>query len=281
MHMMVDCIPCFIKQVLKELDGSDLDGNQKERIMRDMLEFLSRTDYRKAPVEMTYLMHVRMMELGVSVDPYHVLKETSTRKALDELEYMEQEVRSSKDPMYNGALAAVAGNVIDYGAKNMLDLHEVLERAKKNGFRRNDWERFKEEISSASELYYFLDNSGEIVFDHLFMRLLLEGYPDLNINAVVKRTPLLNDVTRKDVIIAGLEESERLHIVEVPGKGWIQPKDIREISDEGIILLSKGQGNYESLSEVKGIYFMLVVKCELVAKDLNVDVGEMVLNYSQ
>ena len=97
----------------------------KESIMRDMLEFLSRMDYRKAPVDISYLMHVRMMELGVSIDPYQMLKKTSTKKALDDLKDIEQEVRSSNDPLYNGALAAVAGNVIDYGVGPNFDINKT------------------------------------------------------------------------------------------------------------------------------------------------------------
>lgn len=276
MFMKAECMPCFLKQVLKELEGSDLEDDKKDIIMRDMLDFLSKVDFDQAPVDISFLMHERMMELGVSSDPYLELKDLSTSQALHDLKDIEEEVDNSEDPLKDSAYAAIAGNVIDFGAKNMLDLHEVLENARTNGFMVDDWEKFKEKISRADVLYYFLDNSGEVVFDHLFMRKLFHAYPRLSIKAVVKRIPLLNDVTREDVFKAGMVNTEGVEILEVPGKGWIQPEDIKRLKGEGIVFLSKGQGNYESLSSVPGVFFLLVAKCELVAGNLNADVGDMV-----
>ena len=44
------------------------------------------------------------------------------------------------------------------------------------------------------------------------------------------------------------------------------------------LILSKGQGNYESLSgENRPIFFLLNVKCPVIAEDIHCDVGELVL----
>jgi len=42
------------------------------------------------------------------------------------------------------------------------------------------------------------------------------------------------------------------------------------------LIISKGQGNYEALSERGNIYFMLIAKCQVIAKDLGVPVGSIV-----
>jgi uncharacterized protein with ATP-grasp and redox domains len=43
-------------------------------------------------------------------------------------------------------------------------------------------------------------------------------------------------------------------------------------------VLSKGQGNYEGLSDVgRDVFFMLVVKCPLVAQDISSEVGKLIL----
>ncbi|MGA1848308.1 MAG: ARMT1-like domain-containing protein, partial [Thermoplasmatota archaeon] len=64
-----------------------------------------------------------------------------------------------------------------------------------------------------------------------------------------------------------------------PVDGWVKPEHLEQYKDADI-LLAKGQGNFESLSEAGGVYFLLIVKCDVVAEYLNVDLGEMVFMYS-
>jgi uncharacterized protein with ATP-grasp and redox domains len=46
------------------------------------------------------------------------------------------------------------------------------------------------------------------------------------------------------------------------------------------MVISKGQGNYESLSESKrDIFFMLKAKCSVIAKHLNVNVGDIIFKH--
>ena len=44
-------------------------------------------------------------------------------------------------------------------------------------------------------------------------------------------------------------------------------------------MISKGQGNYEALSEVEAnIFFLLKVKCSVIARDIGVKIGDIVVN---
>jgi uncharacterized protein with ATP-grasp and redox domains len=45
------------------------------------------------------------------------------------------------------------------------------------------------------------------------------------------------------------------------------------------LVISKGQGNYETLSEVtdKDIFFLLKAKCPVIAMDLNCQVGDIIV----
>ena len=56
---------------------------------------------------------------------------------------------------------------------------------------------------------------------------------------------------------------------------------LKEFESAGIII-SKGQGNVESLDEVKGkkIYFLLKAKCEKMARELGVDYLDIVFKRS-
>ena len=55
-----------------------------------------------------------------------------------------------------------------------------------------------------------------------------------------------------------------------------------ETIDEADLIVAKGQGNYETLSEVeKDIYFLLKVKCPVIARDLDCAIGSLVLRRSR
>ena len=47
------------------------------------------------------------------------------------------------------------------------------------------------------------------------------------------------------------------------------------------LVISKGQGNYEVLSENDGLFFLLMAKCPVIASDLGVEVGDIVLKYKE
>jgi damage-control phosphatase, subfamily I len=58
-------------------------------------------------------------------------------------------------------------------------------------------------------------------------------------------------------------------------------KEFLKIYKQADIILSKGQGNFEALSEEKRpIFFMLMAKCPVVAKDIGCSVGEIVLLFN-
>jgi uncharacterized protein with ATP-grasp and redox domains len=56
----------------------------------------------------------------------------------------------------------------------------------------------------------------------------------------------------------------------------------RERFNQADLIIAKGQGNYESLSgEDKQIFFVLKAKCPVIARDLDCEIGEMVLRRSR
>jgi len=101
---------------------------------------------------------------------------------------------------------------------------------------------------------------------------------------VVKGGPIINDATLDDALYMGLDRLSNIEFLTISNgeagtgpqrnsqevEGWIRAYDL---------VLAKGQGNYEGLSEFHGIFFVLIVKCPLVARDLNVNVGDIILSY--
>ena len=56
--------------------------------------------------------------------------------------------------------------------------------------------------------------------------------------------------------------------------------DVKRWIKEYDLVISKGQGNYEGLSEFNDIFFALIAKCPLVASDLGVNVNDIIFKYN-
>jgi uncharacterized protein with ATP-grasp and redox domains len=115
---------------------------------------------------------------------------------------------------------------------------------------------------------------GGIVFD----RILLEELKDKEITFVVKGGPIINDATVEDAKLAGIEKDRR----DQNGEQWgARPGAEGKFLDflkSADVVVSKGQGNYEALSEVNAnIFFLLQVKCQVIADDMGVKVGSPVM----
>ena len=139
---------------------------------------------------------------------------------------------------------------------------------------------FKNAVIEAEKILYLADNAGEIVFDHL----LIEQLPIEKITVVVKGSPVINDATIDDANVVGLGR-----IVEVIDNGSDGPGTILETCSQNFrdrfegadLIIAKGQGNYETLSDIdKNIFFLLKAKCPVIARDLGCQVGKMILRKS-
>ncbi len=58
-------------------------------------------------------------------------------------------------------------------------------------------------------------------------------------------------------------------------------KGFRKIYNSADMIISKGQGNFESLSQEKRpIFFLFMVKCPVVAEETSCKMGDIVLFYN-
>ena len=135
---------------------------------------------------------------------------------------------------------------------------------------------FKEATEQAEEIFYLTDNAGEIVLD----RLLIEQLPYEKVTLVVKGKPVINDATIEDAELAGLPR-----IVHVIDNGSDGPGTILESCSQSFrdrftnadLVIAKGQGNYETLSNInKNIFFLLKAKCPVIANHIGCEVGSFV-----
>lgn len=289
MKTYLDCIPCFLKQVLtaSRLSGLDTDG-QKEMLDRTG-RLISSFSLHSSPPENTKLVHGMVKEYAGVEDPYRSLKRESTKKALTLYPEMKQMVETADNPLLTAVELAIAGNIIDYGAVEGLDidkeLYEILNKEEESIQKESNnlfqFELFSQAVSNAASLLYVGDNAGETVFDRVLIETVLEHTGIRKIHYAVRSKPILNDAVIEDAVEAGLERVAEIISSGSEATGTVLRdctpyfKKLLETTD---VVISKGQGNYESLSEVnRPIFFLLMAKCEIVARHLKCNLRDVLL----
>ena len=199
--------------------------------------------------------------------------------ALEFCERFSQEVARADNKLEMAVRLAIAGNVIDLGVKSNLDesqVHEAIETCLTEPLD-GDIQHFAAAIAGATRILYLTDNAGEIVLD----RLLIEQLPREKVTVAVKGAPVINDATRVDAETAGITGLVTVidNGSDAPGTILEDCSDVfRRHFDEADLIIAKGQGNYETLREVpRPLYFLLRVKCPVLACDLGCPLGRMVL----
>ena len=282
MKIFLHCLPCFARQAVESAEMATDDPEMKERIIRAALRKASEIPFDKSPPHMGKEIHKIIKDFLGDIDPYKDLKNLYNKEALDLYPRMKEIVASSDEPLETAARLAIAGNIIDFGVSvtdNHFRLMDIIEDTLKRPFAVDQYQEFKLDVRNAEKILYAGDNAGEIVFD----RILIEEIPEFKQKVIyaVKGSAVLNDVTIDDARDTGVAE-----IVDVIENGSDAPGTILEdcseqflnTYNEADIVIGKGQGNYETLSEFcEKCYYLLKVKCPVLARDLKVGVGDIVL----
>ena len=284
MRTYFDCIPCLVRQTLDSLRLITEDEQIHERVMRQALDLLCKMDLSQSPPAMAQRIHRLIRKLTGVKDPYLQIKNRFNKLALQMYPDLRKQVETSTDPFETAIRLAIAGNIIDFGVNSDLAESQVEKAIAQSLTTSLDLEalnEFRGALVQAKDILYIGDNAGEIVFD----RLLIEQLPCENITFVVKADPVINDATVEDAEIVGLTD-----IVSVIDNGSDAPGTILENCskqfcrrfNEADLVIAKGQGNYETLSDMdKNIFFILKAKCPVIARDLGCEVGEMILRKSE
>jgi len=280
MQIYLDCIPCFVRQALDAAKMATDDKKIHEQVVRQVLVLANELDMSQSPPAIGQQIHRLIREMVGQDDPYHGIKRRFNNLALRLYPELRKQIVSSNNPLETAIRLAIAGNIIDFGVNgsvNESDLNKAISESLTADFDSRQLQSFQDAIEQAEGILYLADNAGEIVFD----RLLIEQLPYEKVTVVVKAMPVINDATMEDAVVAGLPR-----IVEVIDNGSDGPGTTLESCSQTFrnrfakadFVIAKGQGNYETLSDVdKNITFILKAKCSVIAKDLGCEVGEMIL----
>jgi uncharacterized protein with ATP-grasp and redox domains len=178
----------------------------------------------------------------------------------------------------------VAGNIIDFGTPHGQkdnSLLDVIEHAVESDICMDAFEAFEQRAREAELILYLGDNCGEAVLD----RLLIEQLPSDKVVYAVRGRPILNDITPTEVPQVGMDRVCRVvdNGSDVPGTILEQcSPEFRELFDRADMIISKGQGNFETLQESgREIFFLMKVKCSVVAEETGLPLGSIFFQRSE
>ena len=273
---------CNLNQVYRVIRLLDMDELSARHLVSKVMAFLAEADYSKTNSEImgeTWKLITR--ETGQE-DPYAEIKKRYNRMLLDEEEELRLSVKRSEDPLCGALRLAAAGNQIDFaGSREVRFVMEEVYHRMNGTLAVDDSGQLFEDLKDAKSVLYIGDNCGEIVLDKLFIEEIRKQYPDLSVTYGVRGEPIVNDVTILDARMTGME---RVAEVIENGSGALgtvlsdTSLQFRNVFEKADVIISKGQGNFESLSECtdKNIYHLMMVKCERIAGILKAPVGELI-----
>ena len=287
-HISTECYPCIFQQLVSIATLMKMDEAGKKGLLEKSMQYLLETHgngivvqhiIRKATDTV-----IDMMNKPSDFDPYKTIKTYSNDIALEHYQMFKTKIKESRSPLQTALKIAAAGNIIDFGAKNHvdLDIEKELGSIDQRGFGIYHYDEFYKRLSSASVLLYICDNSGEIVLDKIFIEEIKKAFPSLDITCAMRERPIINDAVLNDALYVGLDR-----VATVISSGSIYPGTIldetsyefRKLFDKSDLIISKGQGNFETLLDTATgkIFFILRIKCEMIARLSNTQRGDLVL----
>ena len=187
-------------------------------------------------------------------------------------------VRAADDPLRRAVQYAMTGNFIDFAAMDNVDegrLRRLIAESDRIPVPEDVLAALRRDVMRARRLTCIADNCGEIVADRVLMRELREMNPSLEVTAVVKGAPIVNDATREDAEQVRLYEvAQRVVDTGVGIAGCPENRLSRaclDALDNADVLISKGQANYETLCGCgRNLYYIFMCKCRLFMDRFNV-----------
>lgn len=261
----------------------------QKKILNELAEILPEFPLTSSPPEMGRIIYGLARRVTRRDDPYLKIKEKSNQLALNIYGKLKKKISRSPDKLLMAVKLAIAGNIIDYGVKNSLNVdvelakilneeNKAINEEKKSIF---DYARFKSTLRRAKTILYLADNAGETVFDRILIEEIKRIDGDKRIVYAVKEKPVINDALVEDACVCGIDKLAKVISSGSDAPGTVLSlcsKNFLRIYKKADMVISKGQGNFEALSTTKRqAFFLLMAKCPVIAKDVGCEVGDVIL----
>lgn len=286
------CIPCTVNAAYDMVSKATEKEEMIRKILFETLEWLQKAIEEETSPNILHTQVYRMVQRSTGVtDPFKILKEASNNAALRIYPEIRElvEAEDPADALRLCLKAAIVGNMMDFEVHGHRFSLENLFSQFKNYLNEplavDDADKLCKAIEKYKNILYLTDNAGEIVFDKLVAACLRSRW-GCRVTMVVKEKPVLNDATLEDAEQIRLEEAcDRVITTGDDTIGIVMSRvseEFKQALREADIVISKGQGNLESLTGFeedigKPVCYVLRVKCKVIAKHLGVPSGSNVV----
>lgn len=276
MKTYLDCLPCMMQQALRAGRIATNDEKKIKELLDTVGAMIKDIPMENTPPETGEIIYRKVRDITGVNDPYKHIKESNINEALFLYPELKEIVRKSDNRLLTAIRIAIAGNVIDLGMSKKFNIVEDVRKILKQDFAILDFNEFVKRLGKAKSVLYLGDNAGESVFDKILIEEL-----EKPVTYAVRDIPVINDVTFEDAVASGIDE-----VADIISSGSSAPATILSLCNNNFLekfyssdlIISKGQGNYEGLTNVKRpVFFLLKAKCHVIANDLNVKEDDIVL----
>jgi uncharacterized protein with ATP-grasp and redox domains len=284
----LECAHCLLERAINQVKLATDDPEVQMNVTAAMLDFLSKSFNTEAVPSHIGTDRDLLVQEMTGRDPYEELKRISNAMALDILPELKQLVDESPDSVSRfrrATLIAAAANAIEFDVSgrdfDLEELRGIIERVESD-LAIDEVDEFMRLCQDRTEVLYLLDNAGEVVLDMILISEIKKL--GLNVVAVVKGGPVLNDATMIDAEEVGLDEcADKVIHTGAAAIGVNLEKNSTEfldIFDQAELIVAKGMGNFESLTELEPhcpIVHILRTKCPPVAKHIGTGLNQNVI----
>jgi damage-control phosphatase, subfamily I len=233
---------------------------------------------------------LKIIALTGDPDPLRGEKERQNRAALELYPEARRYVQAQADPLLAALKLCAAGNALDVMVGvGTAPPRAMIEKVAAEEIAPERVEGLRRRLAGAGLVTWFTDNCGEIVFDRLFMEVAIPLF-DFKVAVITKKVPTVNDALLADALAVGLDRvadtvidngtdeplpSTDLNKVSAQVRGLVEAADL---------VISKGVGNYEMLSEHDELAgkatFLIHAKCHPMCELHGVERGQLIVfNY--
>lgn len=285
MKHSIDCLPCLLNQAVRTAKKHlPNEADQIELVKNVMAAMFTIEENASAPY-IAHKIQIALKQALKNPDPYRQEKNYYNLEMLKLEKELLQLLETAEDPFDTGLKLAAAGNIIDFGPGYDLSKDKVLESIKETLLKDYPLEishSLQAALGRAGNLLYLGDNAGEIVLDKIFIAAIKDYYPDLQIYFATRGKPVLNDITEADAYLVVMDRLARIinNGTDIPGTVLEYcSADFQKIYTDADVIISKGQGNFESLfgSGRENLYYIFLCKCSLFMERLGARQNDIML----
>ena len=282
MNITSQCVACIFHQAHRAAGLTGADEETTRKILEATAKLIPGFSFDHSPPWNAREVYEEIGRHTGLPDPIGRFKEESRKTAETYVPYVKSKIEASEDKLLAALKAALAGNVMDFGAKTQYDFAELIDRVFHEPLVIDHYFRFREALEKAPSILYLGDNTGEHLFDKVLIETIHALYPGKTIAYAVRGKPIINDVTFKEAEAAGIREVAELvdSGVDTPGLELerADPAFVHRFR-EAPMVIAKGMGNFECLEQGQWphLFFLFKIKCDVVAAALGKPAGGLVL----